>query len=142
MDIIKWGPFRDIDRFFDEEDFFPVIPAISRKSKPAMNVYQTKNDVVAEVSLAGVDPKDVKVSVENDILTVKGETRKEKETEEKDYYCKEIRSGSFIRSTNLPAHVKADKAQAESKDGVLKITIPKDEKKKLKEVPIKIAAKK
>ena len=142
MDIIKWSPFRDIDRLFEEEDFFPVIPALSRKSKPAVDVYQTKNDVVAEVSLAGVDPKDVKVSVENDILTIKGETKKEKETKEKDYYCKEIRSGSFVRSISLPAHVKADKAQAESKDGVLKITIPKDEKKKLKEIPIKVAVKK
>ncbi len=142
MDIIKWSPFRDIDRLFEEEDFFPVIPALSRKSKPAVDVYQTKNDVVAEVSLAGVDPKDVKVSVENDILTIRGETKKEKETKEKDYYCKEIRSGSFVRSISLPAHVKADKAQAESKDGVLKITIPKDEKKKLKEIPIKVAVKK
>ncbi len=142
MDIIKWSPFRDIDKLFEEEDFFPVIPAISRKSKPAIDVYQTKEDVIAQVAIAGVDPKDVKVSVENDILTVKGETKKEKETKEKDYYCKEISSGNFIRSISLPAHVKAEKAQAESKDGVLKITIPKDEKKKLKEIPIKIIAKK
>ena len=142
MDIIKWSPFRDIDKLFEEEDFFPVIPAISRKSKPAIDVYQTKEDVIAQVAIAGVDPKDVKVSVENDILTVKGETKKEKETKEKDYYCKEISSGNFIRSISLPAHVKAEKAQAESKDGVLKITIPKDEKKKLKEIPIKIIGKK
>ena len=142
MDIIKWSPFRDIDKFFEGEDFFPVIPAISRKSKPSMNIYQTKENVVAEVSLAGVDPKDVEVSVENDILTLKSETKKEKEIKEKDYYCKEIRSGSFIRSMGLPAHVKADKAQAESKDGILKIIIPKDEKKMLKKIPIKIANKK
>lgn len=142
MDIIKWSPFRDIDKFFESEDFFPVIPAISRKSKPSMNIYQTKESVVAEVSLAGVDPKDVEVSVENDILMLKSETKKEKETKEKDYYCKEIRSGSFIRSMSLPAHVKADKAQAESKDGILKIIIPKDEKKMLKKIPIKIANKK
>jgi len=142
MDIIKWSPFRDIDKFFDQDDFFPVIPAISRKSKPAIDIYQTKEDVVAEVSLAGVDPNDVKVSVEDDVLTVKGEMKKEKETKEKDYYCKEIRSGSFMRSMSLPSHVKADRAQAESKNGVLKITIPKDEKKMLKEIPIKIVNKK
>jgi len=139
MDIIKWSPFRDIDKLFEGEDFFPVIPAISRKSKPSIDIYQTKENVVAEVSLAGVDPKDVEVSVENDILTVKGETKKEKETKDKDYYCKEIRSGSFVRAMGLPTHVKADKAQAESKDGILKIIIPKDEKKMLKRIPIKIA---
>ncbi|MDF1498708.1 MAG: Hsp20/alpha crystallin family protein [Patescibacteria group bacterium] len=142
MDIIKWSPFRDIDKFFDQDDFFPVIPAISRKSKPAIDIYQTKEDVVAEVALAGVDPNDVKVSVEDDVLTVKGEMKKEKETKEKDYYCKEIRSGSFMRSMSLPSHVKADRAQAESKNGVLKITIPKDERKMLKEIPIKIVNKK
>ncbi len=139
MDIIKWSPFRDIDRFFDSEDFFP---AMLGKARPSMDVYETKDSVVAEVSLAGVDPKDVKVTVENDILTVKGERKEEKETKEKDYYCKEIRSGSFMRSMSLPAHVKSDKAQAESKDGILKITIPKTEAKATKEIPVKIANKK
>lgn len=142
MDIIKWSPFRDIDRFFDSEDFFPAMPAMSGKARPSMDVYQTKDSVVAEVSLAGVDPRDVKVTVENDILTVKGEKKEEKETKEKDYYCKEIRSGSFMRSMSLPVHVKADKAQAESKDGMLKITIPKAEVKTTKEIPVKIANKK
>jgi len=137
MDIIKWSPFRDVDKFF-EEDFFPMIPAISKKAIPSMDIYQTKNDVVAEVSLAGIDPKDVKVTIENDILTVKGEKKEEKETKEKDYYCKEIRAGSFMRSVSLPVHVKGDKAQAESKDGILKITVPKAEKKIIKEIPIKV----
>ena len=137
MDIIKWKPFKDVDRFF-EEDFFPMIPAISGKTMPSMDIYQTKNEVIAEVSLAGIDPKNVKVTVENDILTVKGEKKEEKETKEKDYYCKEIKSGSFMRSTNLPVHVKGDKASAESKDGILKITVPKVEKKITKEIPIKV----
>ena len=137
MDIIKWKPFRDVDRFF-EEDFFPMIPAISKRTMPSMDIYQTKNDVVAEVSLAGIDPKNVKVTVENDILTVRGEKKEEKETKEKDYYCKEIRSGGFMRSVNLPVHVRGDKANAESKDGILKITVPKVEKKITKEIPIKV----
>ena len=141
MDIIKWSPFGEMDKFFSEEDFFPVIPALSRKSKLAMDIYQTKDSVVAEVALAGIDPKNVEVSVENDMLTVKGETKKEKETKKKDYYCKEIRSGNFTRSMSLPVHVKSDSARAESKDGILKITIPKDEKKMLKKIPIKIANK-
>jgi len=136
MDIVKWTPFRDFDKFFDDEDFFPVIPAISRKTKPSMDVYRTKDNVVAEVSLAGIDPKNVEVSVENDILTVKGEAKEEKETKDKNYYFKEIRSGSFTRSITLPAHVKASEAKAESKDGILKITVPIDEKKVMRKIPI------
>lgn len=143
MDIVKWTPFRDLDRFFDSGDFFPILPAISRKAMPKMNVYETKDSVVAEVSLAGVDPKDVKVTVEDDILTVKGEMKEEREEKEKDYYFKEIKSGSFMRSVSLPVRTEGDKAQAESKDGMLKITIPKaEEVKKTKEIPVKVVNKK
>lgn len=137
MDIVKWSPFRDVDKFF-EEDFFPVFPAMSKTTRPSLDVYQTKDNVVAEIALAGVDPRDVKVTVENDILTVKGEKKEEKETKEKDYYCKEIRSGSFMRSVSLPVHVEGDKAKAESEDGILKITVPKVEKKIVKEIPIEV----
>lgn len=138
MDIIKWTPFRDIDKFFEGEDFFPVIPSISRKTKPSMDVYQKDNDIVAEVALAGMDPKNVEVSIENDVLTVKGEASEEKETKEKNYYFKEIRSGNFTRSVSLPTHVKASEAKAESKDGILKIIVPIDEKKAIKKIPIKV----
>ncbi len=138
MDIIKWTPFREIDKFFEGEDIFPVIPAMSRMSKPSVDVYEKDNDVVAEVALAGIDPKNVEVSIENDILTVKGEEKEEKETKDKNYYRKEIRSGSFTRSVSLPTHVKAGEAKAESKNGILKITVPIDEKKAMKKIPIKV----
>jgi HSP20 family protein len=137
MDLIKWTPFHDVDRFFDE-DFFPLVPAVSKTVKPSMDIYQTKDDIIAEVQLAGVDPKDVKITIENDILTVRGEMKKEKETKEKNYYCQEIRSGSFTRSISLPVHVKGDKARAESKDGLLKITMPKAEKKASRQIPIAV----
>lgn len=137
MDIIKWTPFRDMDKFFDE-DFFPMIPTISRNIRPAMDIYQTKDNVIVELQLGGVDPKDVELSVENDVLTVKGEMREEKEEKEKDYYFKEIRKGSFVRSASLPAHVKGDEAKAESKNGMLKITIPKADKKAVKQIPIEV----
>lgn len=138
MDIIKWTPFRDIDKFFEGDDFFPVIPAMSRMSKPSVDVYEKDNDVVAEVALAGIDPKNVEVSIENDVLVVKGEEKEEKETKDKNYYRKEIRSGSFTRSVSLPAHVKASEAKAESKNGILRITVPIDEKKAMKKIPIKV----
>jgi len=136
MNIVKWTPFGSVDNFFDDNDFLSLVPAIPRKIKPSMDIYQTKDSVVAEAQLAGVDPKDVEVTVENNILTIKGETKKEKETKEKDYYFKEIKSGSFVRSITLPVPVKADGAKAESDEGILRITIPKAEKKVLKKVPI------
>lgn len=138
MDIIKWTPFRDFDKFFEGEDLFSVIQAMPKMSKPSVDVYRKGNDVVAEIALAGVDPKNVEVSIENDILTVNGEEKEEKETKDKNYYRKEIRSGSFSRSVSLPDHVKASEAKAESKNGILKITVPVDEKKAMKKIPIKI----
>lgn len=138
MPIIKWEPllepFEDIDRFF--EDFLP-----SRQTKgftPAVDVYQTKDSVVVKTPLAGVDPQDVEVSIENDVLTIKGETKQESEVDEKDYYRREIRQGKFYRSVALPFHVVGDKAKAESSDGMLKITIPKAPEVKAKKVKISV----
>lgn len=138
MPIIKWEPllepFEEMDKFFEDWKL-PTIKGFT----PAMDVYETKNDVVVETPLAGVDPKDVDISVENNVLTIKGKTKKESEVEEKNYYRKEVRSGSFFRSVALPAHVVADKAKAESVDGMLKITVPKAPEAKAKTVKVKIS---
>lgn len=120
MPIIKWTPFDEMDRFFDDWHK-PAAPGFV----PAVDVYETKNEVVVETQLVGVDPKNVKIAIENDVLTIRGEAKKESEVDEKNYYRKEISAGSFFRSVILPAHVVSDKAKAESVEGLLKITIPK-----------------
>lgn len=134
MAIIKWAPildqFVEMERMFDNPD--------RQGFAPAINVYETKDDVVVETTLAGVDPKDVEVSIENDMLTIKGEVKRESEVEEKSYYRKEISSGSFFRSVALPNHVVSDQAKAESKDGILKISIPKSPEVKPKTIKIDI----
>ena len=145
MAIVKWSPladlgFRDLDKFF-EEDMIPFIPAMPRVFEPAMDIYQTKNSVVVETPLAGVDPKDVKVTIEDDILTVERETKKKTEVKEKDYYRREVRRGFFKRSVVMPVPVKGDKASAESESGILKITIPKAEVKKAKQIAVKVKGK-
>ena len=145
MAVVKWSPladlgFRDLDRFF-EEDMVPFIPAMPRMFEPALDIYQTKNSVVVETPLAGVDPKDVKVTIEDDILTVEGEVKKKTEVKEKDYYRREVKRGFFRRSVAMPVAVKKDKANAESEDGILKITIPKAEVKKPKQIAVKIKKK-
>lgn len=126
MPIIKWQPFNDLDRMF-EENWFPQTK--SEEYVPAINVSTTEKEVIIETPLAGVRPEDIKISVEDDVLMISGEYKKEEETEKKDYYKKEIREGSFHRSVNLPVEVKPSEASAETKNGMLKIVIPKQEVK-------------
>jgi len=109
---------------------------------PAVDVYQDKDNVYVQTPLAGVNPEDVDVSIENDVLTVKGESKKESEVDEKNYYRKEIRQGSFYRSVALPAHVIGEKAQAESHEGMLKIVVPKAPEAKTKTIKVKVKGKK
>lgn len=133
MSIIKWSPF--LDQF---EEMDKMMQGLSNQGfAPAIDVYETKDAVVVEAPLAGVDPKDVEISIENDILTIKGQAKKESEVDDKNYYRKEIRSGSFFRSVSLPAHVQGDKAEAESLEGMLKVTIPKAPESKPRKIEIK-----
>jgi len=108
---------------------------------PAVDVYEKDGSVIVETPLAGVDPKDVEVSVENGALVIKGETSKKSEVDEKNFYRKEVRSGSFYRSIPLPAPVKEDAAEATSENGILKIVMPKAKEAPKKNV-IKVKVKK
>ena len=125
---------------WDMEGFFPKLPSM-KGFVPAMDVYETKDAVMVETPLAGVNVKDVDVSVENGVLTVQGESKKEHEVDEKNYYRKEMRSGSFFRQVALPAAVKEDKVSAEFEDGVLKIKCPKSGGAKSKKINVKVTKK-
>lgn len=137
MSLIKWSPFFDP---FEEMDrnFSSLLPTMRGVEAfvPAIDVYQDKDNVVVETQLAGIDPEKVDISIENDVLSIKGESEKQSEVDEKNYYRKEIRRGSFYRSVPLPTHVDGDKAEAVAEDGVLKITIPKREEVKPKQIKI------
>ena len=104
---------------------------------PSVDMYQTDTGVVVETPLPGVDPDDVSISVENDVLTIQGKTEKKNEVDEKNYWRKEIRTGSFYRQVALPTHVVSDKAEANFADGILKVTIPKATQVKAKKIEIK-----
>lgn len=140
MPIIKWEPmFMDPFREMEQMLTGSSTPG-SAGFTPAVDVYQTKDAVIVETPLAGVDPKDVEITIENDVLTIRGESKRESEVDEKNYYRKEVRAGSFYRSVALPTKVVSDKAAAESHEGMLKISIPKAPESKPKTV--KIVAKK
>jgi len=138
MAITPWEPLRDIDKFFDEDwDFMPVIP-FRGKHSPQVDVFQDKKNVYVEMPLAGVKPEDVEISVEDDVLTVSGKTEEKKEEKQKDYIRKEIRKGVFERTVVLPSKVKENKADAEFKNGMLKIVLPRAAEAKKKKLKVKI----
>lgn len=127
---------------FDEdvERFFGNLPGMSgaKGFVPMMDVYQTKDAVVVETSIAGLDPKKVSISIENDVLTVEGRMEKRSEIDEKDYYLKEVREGSFHRSIALPVSVDGNQAKADAENGMLRISIPKSERAKPKTININV----
>ena len=138
MSLIKWNPmsvdpFEEFDRFFDW-------PTAHRQTGfvPAVDVWQDNENVYVESPLPGIDPKDVSISVENDVLTIQGTTEKKSEVEDKNYYRKEVRSGSFHRAVALPASINNAQVEAEFEDGILKITLPKEERIKPKKIDIKV----
>jgi HSP20 family protein len=138
--LIRWSPildsFEDMDKFFSD-----YAPASRRRGLqggyvPAIDMYEDKDNVMIEAQLAGVDPDKVEISIEKDVLTLKGESEKKTEVQDKNYYRQEIQRGGFYRSIMLPARVEGEKASAVSSDGVLKITIPKAPEAKPKMIKI------
>jgi HSP20 family protein len=138
MALIKWTPFLEPFEEMDKmlADFAPIMPHRQGGYVPAIDMYEDNDNVIVETQLAGIDPDKVNISIENDVLTIRGESEKKSEVEEKNYYKKEIRRGSFYRSIQLPTHVSGDKAKAIAEDGVLKITVPKSEEAKPKTIKI------
>jgi HSP20 family protein len=94
--------------------------------------------VVVKTALPGIDPQDVDVSLTGNTLTIKGETKAEKDVEEGNYICRERRFGAYSRSLTLPVAVQVDKAEAEYENGVLKLKLPKVEEAKPKAIEIKV----
>ncbi len=124
MALIKWTPFPFVDSF-EEMDKLMEWPNTGNSFTPAIDVYEDKDDVVVEAPLAGIDPEKVSIAIDNGVLTIKGESEKKSEVEEKNYYRKEVRTGSFYRAVSLPAKVDGDKAEATYEKGILKIRVPK-----------------
>jgi HSP20 family protein len=150
MSLIKynpsWDPFREMDDMMQRMPMMrggALTPSnFGGSFLPAVDVYETKESVVVEASLPGIDPVNVEVSIDNNIVSIKGEHKKEREVEEKNYYQKEVRSGSFYRTVPLPTVVKEDQISAEFEDGVLKIMCPKESPGESKKVSVKVVKKK
>ena len=103
----------------------------------AVDVYQTEDNIVLKAPLAGVRPEDLELSITDEVVTIKGERKELEEVKRENYLAQECYWGAFARSYVLPVPVTSEKAQAVLKNGILTITIPKQEKTKAKKIEIK-----
>lgn len=136
----KYPSLREsMDRIF--EDFFSHggLPSLVGGTwLPAVDVHETKNDLIVTLDAPSVDPEKISILISDGRLVIKGERKKEEELEEKDVFRSERFFGSFQRMIQLPVEVVTDKARATYKDGVLKIVMPKSQKKIPKEIKIEV----
>ena len=143
MALIPYDPFRELERFFDEwaSRFHEVtFPEGLRIEEPRADVYEKDGKIYAEIEMPGIDPKNIEVSIENNVLRVEGKKEEKKEEKKKGYYRKEIRAGYFKRLIALPEEVEAGKAQAKYENGVLIVEVPKKalQKPKSKKIEVKV----
>ena len=145
--IARWEPFRgvstlqeQINRLFTE--------AFDRKGEesslsawaPAVDIQETEQELVVKADLPGIDPKDLDIRVENNLLTIRGERKFEKKVNEDSYLRVERSYGSFARSFTLANTVNAEAIQADYHNGVLTLTLPKREEAKPKQIKVSVNA--
>lgn len=104
---------------------------------PPVDMYETAEAVVVETPMPGVNPDELEIAIDNGVLTIKGTTERKTEVDDKNYYRKEVRTGSIFRQVALPARVQEGEAQASFENGILKILLPKAEERKAIKVEVK-----
>ena len=142
--LTRWEPVREMmtlreamDRLFDDAFTRPLSVRDGGWSTPAVDMYQTDNDVVVKAALPGFKADDVQINVTGDVLTIRGEMKFEDEQKDKAWHIREHRWGSFERSISLPTDVVSEKAQADFDNGILTVTLPKAEEVKPKTITVK-----
>jgi HSP20 family protein len=145
MALARWDPFRDLsilqermNRVFEDagRGWRSDEPSSTTTWSPAVDIYETENEIIVQAELPGVDRKDITLNLEKNVLTLKGERRFEKETKQENYHRIERSYGGFSRAFSIPAVVDEDKIRADYKDGILKIGLPKKEQVKPKQIQI------
>lgn len=144
--LTRWDPATEfstmrnlMDRLFDQS--FGRLPSMRGgedlgPSSLGLDVIENGDNFVVKAAVPGVDPKDVEISVEDDILSIKGEFEKKEETNEENYLRRELRYGSFQRTLRLPPTVDAEHAEAHFENGLLKLTLPKKAEARARSIKI------
>ena len=147
MKIVRWDAFddmgtfrRSMDRVFDE--FFAPRrrgqELTAQEWQPPIEMFETETAVVVRAALPNIDPKQVEITVTDDTLTLRGQTKHEAEQKARNYYRREFRYGEFSRTLPLATEVKSAEATASYKDGVLEVTLPKSERVKPTSVKVQV----
>ena len=150
MSIVRWEPFREMVTIQDrmrrifEEAFRANRGAGSEEDyalaawAPAVDIFEQDGNIVLKAELPGIDPKDVDVRVENNVLTLRGERKLDSDVKKEGYHRVERAYGTFGRSFTLPTVIDTEKIKAEYKDGVLRVALPKREEAKAKQISITV----
>ena len=135
--LTRWDPFGELSELRTRFDrMFDQFEGRERAWTPAIDVARDDGNIVIHADLPGIKPDEVKIEVEDDILTVSGEHRESKEEKDKNYVRRERRYGSFSRSVALPPGVDAKKIKAKTHDGVVEVTVPLPQEAKKEPVTI------
>jgi HSP20 family protein len=149
--LTRWEPVREMvtlreamDRLFDDaltHPFNSIGGSLGGSFVPAIDLYQTNDEMVVKAALPGFSADDVQITVTNDVLTLRGESKRQNGdgngNKNPTYHLREQRFGSFERSLALPVPVQSDKAKAEFQNGILTITLPKAEAVRPRTISIK-----
>jgi HSP20 family protein len=142
--LTRWEPVREMmtlreamDRLFDDAFTRPINLRDGGWSAPALDMYQTDDEVVVKAALPGFKADEVQINITGDVLTIRGEMKHEEEQKERAWHIREQRWGSFERSVALPTAVTSDKASADFENGILTIALPKAEEVKPKTITVK-----
>jgi len=132
------GLKQEMDRLFDRffEPQWTELPVLGEWA-PTLDLSETKDALVVKVEIPGMDPKDIQVSLQENLLTIKGEKKQEKEDKDERYHRVERSYGAFTRSVRLPVGVDGSKVDAKFKNGLLTVTLPKTLGAKGTMIPIK-----
>jgi len=145
MAIVRWDPFRDLNmlqdrmnRLFDDagRPWRTDEPAATTSWSPSVDIFETEGEIVVKAELPGMDRKDIQLNLENNVLSLRGERKFQKETKDDNYHRIERSYGVFSRSFSIPATVDEERIRADYKDGVLKIVLPKKDQAKPKQIKI------
>ncbi|MDY7077905.1 MAG: Hsp20/alpha crystallin family protein [Chloroflexota bacterium] len=148
--LVRWTPFYDMislreamGRLFEESVVQPRAGWLAPIGEQtlAVDMYETDDAVIVKSAIPGVKPDDLDIRVTGDTLTIKGETKTEEEVKEKNYIRRERRHGSFCRALTIPVPVVTNESEAEFKDGILTLTLPKAEEVKPRAIKVKTRAK-
>ena len=137
-----WAEMRslqnEINNLFDIDSYPTNTGLFDRKVSPAMDVIEKEHDFLLICELPGLEQDEVDLSIASNVLTIKGIKKEEKENSKGSYFKKESWSGTFQRTLPLPASVDVEKIHAELKNGILRVTLPKKEEAKPKQISVKV----